>query len=329
VTLDERFAGIPAPPLENGALNAELLPGSTVHRIAKDYEGRPCFVVSAKPDGRPPAPVDLQNLFFRPSIRCRIQEAGGPSTEGVFTLIAYTGKEAPVQSLFLRVMSDLLEGIGDECLCSEVSRRFDALVSLFSALTKPQRKAVQGLWAEMLIVSMASDPIALVRAWHSEPSDRYDFNYGHERLEVKSAYGSVRKHHFSLLQLTPPAGTVAVLASILIQRSGAGTTVQALWDRIRCLVSSDRDAVQHVDQVVADSLGAGLVAALDVAFDEEAASESLAFVRIADVPRIAAALHFAISEVHFAVDLSSTPLEFVPPPGAEGGLLAGARPANR
>jgi hypothetical protein len=254
---------------------------------------------------------------------------GGRTVEGIFTLITYTGTQPPIRSLFLRVLAEVLETLGDECSTSELCGRFEALVSLFAALVRPQRKTIQGLWAEMLVISVASEPSVLVNAWHSEPTDRYDFNSGSERIEVKSAFGSVRRHHFGLVQLTPPSGTRAIVASVLVQRSAGGTSIQDLWRRIRDQVRSSGESALRVDQVVSESLGDGLVAALDTAYDEESAAESISFISVEDVPRVPGPLSPAISDVHFSVDLSGVPLAPVPPVESGGALFSAAKPAFR
>lgn len=329
MTVEDSFAALPVPPSDTSAMSATLVPSSRVHRIAKDALGRPCFVVTSRAYGAPPAPVELQNLSFRPLVRCEIRDIDGRTVDGIFTLITYTGTQPPVRSLFLRVLGELLETLGDECSTSELSYRFEGLVSLFAALVRPQRKTIQGLWAEMLLISVASDPSALVNAWHSEPTDRYDFNSGSQRIEVKSALGSVRRHHFGLVQLTPPPGTRAIVASVLVQRSGGGTSIQDLWRRIRDQVRSSRESALRVDHVVAESLGDGVVAALDTSYDEESATDSISFISIHDVPRVPGPLSPAISDVHFSVDLSGLPLALVPPVASGGTLFSAAKPAFR
>ena len=55
--------------------------------------------------------------------------------------------------------------------------------------------------------------------------DLYDFNEGNHRIEVKSAQGELRRHHFSLAQLLPPAGTTLAIVSVLVNRAGGGTSI--------------------------------------------------------------------------------------------------------
>src|SRR4029078_3598315 len=93
------------------------------------------------------------------------------------------------------------------------------IVELFRSLQAPPRKSVQGLWSELFLIAEARHPTLLLRAWHATPGDRYDFNLGTARLEVKSVAGAVRHHHFSLAQLSPTGGTTALVASLFIERA--------------------------------------------------------------------------------------------------------------
>jgi hypothetical protein len=80
------------------------------------------------------------------------------------------------------------------------------------------RKSVQGLWAELFLMARLRDPSALVAAWHSQLGDLYDFSAGSQRIEVKSAIGRIRRHHFTLEQVLPIPRTRVLIASVLVER---------------------------------------------------------------------------------------------------------------
>lgn len=63
--------------------------------------------------------------------------------------------------------------------------------------------SIQGLWAELFVISIASNPEYLLKAWHSSLNDVYDFNDGIDKIEVKSTSKSHRIHKFSYDQLSP------------------------------------------------------------------------------------------------------------------------------
>jgi hypothetical protein len=82
-----------------------------------------------------------------------------------------------------------------------VGRALESLIELFRMLTIPPKESVQGLWGELYLMAQANDPVRLAGAWHARPEELFDFSEGAELLEVKSAAGYDREHHFSLDQL--------------------------------------------------------------------------------------------------------------------------------
>ena len=107
------------------------------------------------------------------------------------------------------------------------------LIELFRAMSEPPRKSVQGLWAELFVISRSHHPSILIDAWHTMIEDQYDFAMGNQRIEIKSFSGDVRNHHFSLEQLHPPTGVIALVGSILVARSQAGESLHDLREKYR------------------------------------------------------------------------------------------------
>jgi hypothetical protein len=166
----------------------------------------------------------------------------------------------------------------------------------------------------------------MVRAWHTDPTERYDFSAGKERIEVKCAVGRSRVHHFTLEQLTPPATTVVLVASVCTERSGGGTSLEDLLVGLRSRVSGDPQSLFHLEVVVGATLGRTVVEALEESFDREMADQSLAFFDVAAVPRPGGEIPKEVTEVRFVTDL--THVEAVEPAVKAGanGLFEAALP---
>jgi hypothetical protein len=209
-----------------------------------------------------------------------------------------------METYFIRVLQALLPTLGENPTPIRVNQAVSHLVELFQALRNPPRKTAQGLWAELLVIAEARDTSTLMQAWHTMPDDLYDFNSGLHRLEVKSTSGQLRRHHFSLAQLQPPSGTVLVVASVIANRAGAGTTVIDLVEEIASRLNEDPDNVLRLYQVVALTLGDSWRQATFEAFDREAARQSLAFLDASEIPMISSQLPQGVSDVHFTSDLT-------------------------
>ena len=105
-------------------------------------------------------------------------------------------------------------------------------------------ETVQGLWAELLLIAYSTDPDLLIQSRGTRTLTRvYDFAFAHERLEVKSARGAYRRHHFSSSQLPARAGIDLTVASVLTQRVAGGAT---LWDLLQRLSARVRTSAHVV-----------------------------------------------------------------------------------
>ena len=153
------------------------------------------------------------------------------------------------------------------------------------------------------MIAQASEPHDLVRAWHCELGEPFDFSIPTQRLEVKSTVGPERKHYFSLEQLSAPAGVRILVASLLVERAGGGVSVAELSSRARARLGGDVGLMLKVEQIVADSLGQDWRLGLEESFDIDRAAESLAFFRGADIPCVDPRVPAEVSEVRFRADL--------------------------
>lgn len=284
-----------------GVFHAVPIPNFEAHHIGLSNEGRPALLISStsRSTTRPPS-IQLENLFVQHDVKCRVTTEKG-ATEGTFTVLQFVGGDAMLRNLFLRAAASLVEMIGPAPATEDVDSAIAGLIELFRAVMLPPQKSVQGLWAELMVITLSSRPADLVRAWHTTPTDRYDFNAGQHRIEVKSATGFQRKHRFSLEQLSPPTDVLLLIASVLMDRSGAGASVFDLAERIYQQLPGEQ---VRVESQLASTLGESLSRAEAIRFDLEAARQSLAFYDAYAVPRIPAKLPMGVSEVSFVSELS-------------------------
>lgn len=62
--------------------------------------------------------------------------------------------------------------------------------------------------------------------------DKYDFNDGKDKIEVKSTGNLDRVHMFALDQLNPNTGSELAIVSVITVRSGQGVNVFDMMDAI-------------------------------------------------------------------------------------------------
>jgi hypothetical protein len=104
--------------------------------------------------------------------------------------------------------------------------------------------------------------------------------------------------------------------AFLVERAGAGTSVEDLAAELRTRVTKRPDLALRIDEVVAGTLGEGWQRSSQERFDREFAESSVRFYDANAIPRVATP-PAEVSDVHFAVDLGSIPT--VEPAGYRGG----------
>ena len=289
--------------------SAILIPDYEPHRLGKGVQDRPLLLISTLNVGNQnqPPPIVLEHLKVQYNLNCRVSRPDGTFEEGVFTVVRYTGENVILQEYFLKVMSTIIISIGDRPTQSDVVHAINQLIELFRAMAEVPRKSVQGLWAELFLISQARQPDILVDAWHTIVEDRYDFAMDDQRIEVKSFSGDIRLHHFSLAQLHPPDGIKTLVASVSVESSQAGVSIADLREKIQIRLGSNLEALLHIDRVIALTLGNAWQQASDAHFDKGLAEESLAFYETSKIPSVDPNLPSGVSGVRFQSDLTENP----------------------
>jgi len=264
------------------------------------------------PAAAPTSPIRLQNLIVSYGVPCLITRPDNHREDGIFTIVKCSNADPALFPHFLRILSPIIVTLG-AAPTAAVRRAISGLVDLFQALTGPAKKSIQGLWAELLIITRSADPHALVAAWHGVPVERVDFLSGQQRIEVKSSSNRLRVHHFSLEQLTPPASTRLIIASMFVEPVGGGLSLRRLSDDIRAILAANPALLTRFDTVFYATLGAGWSDAMEECFDLERAVDSLQFFDSADIPKINGPIPATISDIRFMSDVSAA-LPLTPEP---------------
>ena len=294
---------------QNAQFSAKPIPGYEQHRIGRDTKGNPSllvhvFEVSEKAQL---ASIVLEYLTVQHDLDCRISHPDGITESGKFTIIRCTSTDIALRNYFLRIVGVVIVSLGNLPSKMDITYAIDRLVELFRAMTAPPRKTVQGLWAELFLIARSRESAKMVNAWHSMPEDRYDFSDDNQRIEVKSASGRIRQHHFSLEQLCPPTTSHLLIASMFVERTGAGTSMLELTEQIRSRIKDNLDLLFQLDRIVALTLGNDWRSALEERFDYQLAEESLAFFELSHIPMVNPNLPLGVSNVHFKSDLTGRP----------------------
>jgi hypothetical protein len=301
VGLWEAFESLPRPSAP-GFYTVE--PGTHRVRAGRSYENHPAVLIEFIDPHSASTPRRLANLSYAPPTLVDLATRDGTRQARLAVLECRT-RDPALGSYFFRVVASMLsDGI---TLTSELGfeSALDALVTLFRSLQRPGVRTVQGLWAELALISWSADAATALSSWHSNTRALHDFAAGSFRLEAKSSLRGLREHTFILDQLVTLPGGATLVASLLLCETEDGASVFDLIEVICARVGPGSAA--RLETIVADSLGNNWYDAVDVRFSVDGARRSLQLYEAQDIPSIPQPLPPEVKEVRFTVDLSGTP----------------------
>lgn len=282
---------------------AATIPSSMFHKLGMSEEGYPVFFIqSSLTSSVPNVNLDLISVQF--GMLCRLKLDNGEFIDNTYTVVSLKTDEPDFISYFLHIVNLIINKIGETPSQKVLVDEIGKLVELFRQFSKPATKTIQGLWAELFVIAKSSNPEYLINSWHASPGDTFDFNDGYNKVEVKSTSKSVRKHKFSLDQLSPNSGSDLVICSLFAVETGQGDNVFSLKEEIEQRIASLTTRFR-LNDIFARTLGSDFEKAQDIYFDTQRAIDSYRFYHISQIPKIDISdIPPEISNVHFDCDLS-------------------------
>ena len=256
-------------------------------RIAIDVEGNPILLLSVANAVKNIALKNfrLKYLQLQQNMECKISE-GGKSSFQTFTVVTFTSTDRNLQEYFLRISETLVKTLGNKPTQQQLVDSLNKFVEVFRALTDTPTNTVHGLWSELFLIDNSRNPKVLLDYWHNMPEEKFDFNSGVEKVEVKSNSNFERIHTFSSEQLNPPIGTHVLIASIFIKQNNSGQSIQKLADSINIKVQNDIDLAEKLNSTIFKTLENSLEQSIKIKFDYNIAKESLLFYRCEDIGKV-------------------------------------------
>lgn len=287
---------------EDGKFSAKPLPFNPNHKIGIDSNSYPLFFVECI-DYEVIPNIDLELISVQFNQLCRLTDRDKTS-EGRYTIISLKTINLDFLRYFIDVTSLILQRMSKRPSHKEVTSELAKLIELFKVFSKPSRKTIQGLWAELFVIEQAKDPVYLLQSWHVSPEDKYDFNDGNDKVEVKCTASSQRKHRFSYEQLAPNAKSQLLIVSVITTRSGKGKNIFDLKDSILKKVQ-DVKLQLLLNEVIASTLGADFDKAFEYYFDYQMAIDGLSFFDVKEIPNIPSyVIPVELSNIKFDCDLT-------------------------
>lgn len=304
--LIEIFKKLPVPELEKGAeFSAAPIRGNGNHRIGKDVNGCPTLLISIKDsDSDKLLPnIKLKNIRVMYDQECRIRYENKVE-EGIFTILTFTGSDTSLYDSFLRFCDILLDSIKKNPDRESVAKILDRCVKLFKDITNPPLKSIHGLWAELFFMTLAKDKVKIIKSWHINPEDKWDFTLGKIRYEIKSSSNRKRQHFFSHEQLRALSNAELFIVSIFTERTGTGKSIGDLVEELKKLLANHVDLVEKIYTICYKILGNSLDDSFKLKFDMQLAKSSIKAYHLDSIPKIPSeSIPPQISDLKYKIDL--------------------------
>ncbi len=300
-TLKEQSAGN-----TDGGISVASLPSVAHHKIGVSANGQPIFFIKCEASAKANLlDSNLEFIAVQFNRECQLSNNQQNVEKGVYTVIYLKTDSIDFQAYFLEVILLVIKKLPAKPTLQELKIEVEKLIELFSKFSRPATKTVQGLWGELFVIAQSKNPAYLIQAWHSSAADKFDFNDGIDKIEVKSTSKTKRIHHFSIEQLNPNPNSELIIASVFVVETGVGESIFDLVKRIEQKIK-DRDLSFRMNQIIAQTLGREISKSFEMYFDYHLALDSLQFYESENIPSIALQnVPNEVLNVHFDIDLTN------------------------
>lgn len=297
------FRELPASSDSAGTFTAVRLPSARRDYLAKSFEGRPIFLLhdASVPHYAPTLRARHFSAEYHRTIRI---ETDSGVVEGQYAIIGSLDESGELDDLFVRCVAASISSLPTSCGTREIESCVTRLLDLFQPLTRPARREIAGLWAELLTIVHSGNVADALSYWHGSQFERFDFLSPHVTIEVKSTTRSERVHEFALAQLSPSPGTEGYVLSMMLQQSGGGVGIMDLAIRVEEATAPDSQLRSKLWENITNTLGRDFSMAVDVRFDEAHALDALRVLPMSNVPRPDSPSDARVFDIRFKANLS-------------------------
>lgn len=288
--------------------NIASIPSIKHHKIGISANGQPIFFIKCDNSAKTKSlDSNLEFISVQFNRECQLFSDKEKIAEGLYTVICLKTDSIDLQTYFLEIVFIVLAKLSDTPKLIEVKIEVEKLINLFSKFSKPPIKTVQGLWAELLVIEQAKNPDYLIQSWHNLAADKFDFNDGTDKIEVKSTTKSRRIHNFSIEQLNPNKHSDLLIASVFTVETGIGKNI---FDMIKLIENKliDKNLYFRINEIVAETLRSNFEKSFDMFYDYQLAADTLQYYESENISKIDInSISKSITNVRFDSDLTDIP----------------------
>lgn len=271
--------------------------------LALDIAESTYVLIPQAPSPRMLPAIRLTEIDVDFNQRLIFAQVNGPVVEGDYAVLHCRSTDRQLIHYLLDVISSVIVPNLAERTPEEVSDAIRSLALLFRGLSKSTSNSINGLYAELVVISDAPSPMRALEAWRESPDSIFDFSIEGHRLEVKSTSTHTRLHSISFEQANPPAGTVGIIISLQTERMDQGQSIHELITQIETYLGARPDLVAKLHRNLGDCLGDRLIEALPTRFDRQYTLGSRKLYFAQEIPAVRPPQPRGVSLIRFSSDL--------------------------
>ena len=281
--------------------SAKTINRNNNHFIGINGKGHLSLLLStSKPSGKP---ENIQNLKLNHGIKATIK-IKKKIFKKKFSILSCTSKNENLKEIFLNSLQSIVSNLPKDLSEKEVFERTKNLIELYNKISKNSDKDLQGFWGELFIIYFKSNKDKLIKAWHPNKHDNFDFYDNNQALEIKTTLSNDRKHVFSYEQLNSGSNKI-VIGSIMLRKSRTGKTLSSLKKEIE-KKNINKESKEKLNEIFAVMTGSKTHEDLEkVKFDMNYASENVRFFESVNIPRIREKLMHGLAKIKFESNLNN------------------------
>jgi len=211
--------------------------------------------------------------------------------------------EPVLKKYFLNLCLDLVTKLGDKPDISEIYTFIEKTKQLFAQLTQTSKTDEIGLWGELFLINESNDLAYMIDAWHINKTDRFDFNDGINKIEIKTTTKSQRIHHFSLTQLDKLLTSKTMICSIMTCKIDLGLSIYDLYENILFRIN---DKYKDILREKIFKVAGNQLSKFDMKFDSDMAKTSCKYYSAKSIPSITeGSIDIGVTNIEFDSDLQN------------------------
>jgi hypothetical protein len=302
MNLVDKFNNINKPNSENLKLfKVTPLTENSIHYLGKNSENHFAILFNTvKPAGKSDG---LKYIKLSHNEECLIQNQNDKEVNETFSVLKFTSNSDDLRVVFIKMLANIINDVPIKPSQKDISDITKVMFDVFVNMQKTSESELIGLWGELLVIDLAYDKTKIIKAWHEENTDNFDFHYANELLEIKTTTTNDRIHNFTFKQLNIKHRDF-YLASIRLQYSRSGFSLEDLLEKILVNVS-DLDLKKKLETNYYSITGNFIKDILDnYKFDYLFAKENIKFFNLDNIPRLKETPMNGVENIKFTSDLN-------------------------